>query len=524
MSIFDQSMSTYESSRTASLMGWLFLFAFLIVAGITLRILVILQTGQLDGDSAVFALMAKYIYELKEFPIYVWNAHYAGALPSYLGAFLFTIFGVSAVTYKAVGVIYSCIWVYLTWLLLRHEHYTSESRFVALCAVLVPPMSVLSMSLFVGGCHPETLIFTNLLFLLLIKFNNRYYDVPLYFCAIFGFLAGFGFWVTPGIIPALMTLLIVFFMRDKKFLCKSFFLWFASGFIIGFLPAIIYNFQYPGATLFRMGGRILNLDRDVLDSGNSIEYIARAIVWRISTIPGSLVNVPVLIVQSTGWLTAAAFAISLLLVLRRQWGEFLKEVNLNTIFLIYIACFIIFYVTLIGDQPVRRVVPLYTAYPVLIAGALSTLQGKLKNILLVLIVFGLSANLYENLQLAASKRDNGSTALKEYLLSQDIHYGFSDYHTAYALIFDSEEKLLISPTLYHPTYDDRRPAYTREARRGGNFAYILDGEHYPESVRVMEEKLRQQNIQFTKIMIGEFTLYHSLSRTIYPEELILPKS
>jgi hypothetical protein len=197
-------------------MGWLFLFIFMIVAGVALRILMVLQTVQLDGDSAVFALMAKYIYELKEFPIFIWNAHYAGALPSYLGAFLFTLFGVSAVTYKTVGVIYSCIWVCLTWLLLRNEHCTSESRFVALCAVLVPPMSVLSMSLFAGGCHPETLIFTNLLFLLLIKFNNRHFDVPLYFYAIFGFVAGFGFWATPGVLPALMTLLIVFFMRDKR--------------------------------------------------------------------------------------------------------------------------------------------------------------------------------------------------------------------------------------------------------------------------------------------------------------------
>jgi len=89
MSLLDQSMSTYESSRTALFMGWLFLFIFMIVAGVALRILMVLQTVQLDGDSAVFALMAKYIYELKEFPIFIWNAHYAGALPSYLGAFLF---------------------------------------------------------------------------------------------------------------------------------------------------------------------------------------------------------------------------------------------------------------------------------------------------------------------------------------------------------------------------------------------------------------------------------------------------
>ena len=362
-----------------------FLLLILIVAGIILRILWILQPGYLDGDVAVFALMAKYIYDLKEFPIYIWSAHYAGALPSYLGAFLFTVFGMSIVTYKTVGVIYSCIWIYLTWLLLRNENYTLESRFVALCVILVPPLSVLSMSVFTGGCHPETLIFINLLFLFLIKFNNEQFNVPLCYYAVFGFASGFGFWVTPGVFPVLMTLLIVFLIGDKKSFRKSCFFLFVSGFIIGILPAIIYNIQYLGATLFRMGGRILNLDRNVMDSGSLIEIVTKAVIWRISTIPSSLANIPILFVQLTGWPTVFAFAISLLVVLRKQWSTFFKDVNLNNIFLIYIICFVIFYVTLIGNQQTRYVVPLYAAYPILVAGALSTLEGKLKNCLLILI-------------------------------------------------------------------------------------------------------------------------------------------
>ena len=488
-----------------------------------MRILWILQP-QVDGDIAVFALMAKYIYELKEFPIYMWGAHYAGTLPSYLGAFLFAVFGVSFVSYKAVGVIYSCIWIYLTWLLVRNESYTSESRFVALCVVLLPPLSILSMSVFVGGCYPETLIFITLLFLFLTKFNNQNFDVPPYYYAMFGFVSGFGFWVTPGVFPVLLTILIVFFISDKKFFFKSLFLFFVSGFIIGFLPAIIYNIQYPGASFFRMGGRILNLDHNVLDSDNLTENVLKAALWRISMIPKSLMNIPILFVQLTGWPTTIAFAISLIVVVRKQWSIFLKDVNLNSIFLSYIICFVIFYTVLIGNQATRYVVPLYAAYPILVVGALSMLQCKLKNCFLILIIVTLSFNIYNGVQAVASRKDNGLNVLKEYLLSQDIRYGFSDYHTAFTLIFDSKEKLLISPTLYHPTFDDRRPQYTHEVRNAREFAYILWGAQYPLSLQVIEEKFSQQRIHFKTIKIGEFTVYHALSRPIYPEELMLPKS
>jgi hypothetical protein len=298
---------------------------------------------------------------------------------------------------------------------------------------------------------------------------------------------------------------------------------FVSGFIIGILPAIIYNIQYLGATLFRMGGRILNLDRNVMDSGSLIEIVTKAVIWRISTIPSSLANIPILFVQLTGWPTVFAFAISLLVVLRKQWSTFFKDVNLNNIFLIYIICFVIFYVTLIGNQQTRYVVPLYAAYPILVAGALSTLEGKLKNCLLILIIFALSINLYDSIQILASQKDNGSNATKEYLLSQNIRYGFSDYHTAYTLIFDSEEKLLISPTLYHPTFDDRRPEYTHEVRNARDYAYIIHGEYYPRSLQVIERQFAQQHIHFKRIKIGEFTIYHALSRSIYPEDLMLPK-
>lgn len=86
-------------------------FLIMALAGVVIRILYKTLPETLEADSAVFALMAKYISGLKEFPVYLWLCHYAGCLCSYIGAVIFRIFGVSAAAFNFVGVIFSVIWM-----------------------------------------------------------------------------------------------------------------------------------------------------------------------------------------------------------------------------------------------------------------------------------------------------------------------------------------------------------------------------------------------------------------------------
>jgi hypothetical protein len=66
-----------------------------------------------DSDEAVFGLMTKYIFDGKDYPIFVWKAHYVGTVSCYISALLWKIFGVSnyilrytMITWEIVGIIF----------------------------------------------------------------------------------------------------------------------------------------------------------------------------------------------------------------------------------------------------------------------------------------------------------------------------------------------------------------------------------------------------------------------------------
>lgn len=121
-----------------------------------LRVLWILPPASLDAADAAFSLMALRIHNGLEFPIYLWRAHYAGTLVSYVGALMFGLFWVSSHVFMLSGLLLAVLWVALTWALLRA--IASKTRILIWCMVLVPPATVLTYSQFSGGIHAENLV------------------------------------------------------------------------------------------------------------------------------------------------------------------------------------------------------------------------------------------------------------------------------------------------------------------------------------------------------------------------------
>jgi hypothetical protein len=124
----------------------LFILLAVILLGIVARIAFLFPPGIPDGDCAVFALMAKHIVELKEFPIYVPLAHYNGTLVSYIGAFFFLVFGVSSLSFSLAGLVFTLLWI--TAMLLLSSHVCSDRKCFSfvLAFVLLPPSQLLYYS------------------------------------------------------------------------------------------------------------------------------------------------------------------------------------------------------------------------------------------------------------------------------------------------------------------------------------------------------------------------------------------
>ncbi|HPM42235.1 MAG TPA: hypothetical protein PLV52_00160, partial [Candidatus Omnitrophota bacterium] len=111
--------------------------------------------------------------------------------------------------------------------------------------------------------------------------------------------------------------------------------------------------------------------------------------------------------------------------------------------------------------------------------------------------------------------------VSDWLGSNGIAWAFSDYDSAYAIVFDSKERIMASPTLFHPKFADRRPEYTEKVRGSGDFAYIINKDRYPESAPAVAKKLKSLGVDFRVKTIEDFCVYYVLSKRVYPEELSL---
>ncbi len=497
------------------------LFFVIFAVGIAIRVLYILPPVTVDGDAAVFGLMAKRISEFKEFPIYMWSAHYAGTLSSYIGAVLFRLFGISSFIYNCVGVFFSCLWAFYTYILAKRV-LDYHGYLASAIVVLFPPSYVLSLSLFTGGTQSETLLFSSILFLLLVGWNNdKYHNVKGFFLFL-GFLSGFGLWLSPGILPCLFTLITVLLLKDRKCLFQYIYL-FIIGFLIGYSPGIAYNIQYPGAAFYRFSGRILHLDRSVLSSPNLTKIIVERVLWRISTIPGSLAAIPPMFLSLAGLPNLLIFVAAIFWSYKKKAFFSLqnrKIENMN-IFMIYVICFIIFYATFVGERTARYILPLYIVFPIFIGKLLSDIKARSTLLYVMVLCTILSYNGYNLSQSLLNKKACHYPQLAEWLLSKNFAFGYSDYWTAYPLIFESKEQVIISPTLFHPTFSDRKLEYTAKVRSEGNTVYIVRQDMYPQAVTEMEKRLGKLGINYKKDIFEEFVVYNNFSRKIYPEELNL---
>jgi hypothetical protein len=495
-----------------------FLIAAVAAAG--LRLCALSRYFFMDGDSAVFALMAKHICRLQEFPAYMWLNHYAGALVSYLGALLFALFGVSSSTYMLAGLILSLSWVLVS-LGIARKILEVPGYIAAACFVVVPPTAMLFYSLYPGGVQAETLLFSVIILYLLLDHDKFQMSERVLIFFWLGFFCGCGLWLSPGIFPSLLTVLSVFILTGNKIFKSRKIAIFAAGLMAGHLPAIIHNIYYPGATFFRLGGRFLNISRESLDSGNALSVLAHGLWGRALMIPGSVAQVPSLIARLLGTFNSLVFLIACVIVFIGGYRSFIRDRKLNAwvVLLIYAAWFVIFYSVAVGINGSRYVLGLIVIFPFVVGKMLSITWQRNKAFFYIILAGMLISNAV-SIHKAWSKDQSPRYAdLASWLAQRKYNFGFTDYLTAFPVIFYSNERVILSPTIFHPTFDDRYPEYTREVRRVRDPVYIIDTQEYPSVADQIELRLPQLGVQYQKDQFDRFAVYHGLSREVYPQEL-----
>ena len=178
------------------------------------RVTLLLRThAMIDGDEALVGIQAQHILQGAR-PVYFYGQAYMGSLEAYLVAGVFALFGSSAWALRAVPIALSLPLVYLTWrlawaLLPREARTTPLLAGLAALVAAAPPVYDLVAEMRAWGGQIELYVISLALLLATVELADR-----LRACAapweltrrwaIWGLLAGLGFWVNPLISYALV--------------------------------------------------------------------------------------------------------------------------------------------------------------------------------------------------------------------------------------------------------------------------------------------------------------------------------
>ncbi len=504
--------------------GYILLAAAIVAAGAAVRLHTVLNKELLFGDTAVMGLMSKRILELKEFPIYLWKAHYAGPIGSYIGALWMAVFGVSADAFNSVGVLFAVVWVIGMFLLAR-KLTGRYGSFAALALLAFPPYLVMYYSTATSGLS-ENLCIAAAIFWCLFKLVSGDDEKQTYLYPLLGFISSFGLWVHPSTMSFSFLILLVFFFKDKRIFISRRFLYFMIGFVIAYIPAIIYNVQYPHATFNRMAARFLQLDKSVLQEPDFKMIILRRLAWRLTVVPAkALFNLPWTVISLMGVVNTAFLAASVIWVWKSGAGKLFgadRKMNFTGALLMFVPGFIFVFCFLVSEPKSRQMLPLYVVYPIFMGMFLTDVRKRSALAAAVILAVALGYNVYSIGDRKLNHPAPHYTQLAGWLEKHGCRDGFSDYEVAYSVIMASNERVLVSPTIFS-LFFERRPEYTAEVRRARNVVYILPRGKYPKADGAIGPKLDELGITYKKDEVYEFTVYHGLSRKILPEQLALPE-
>lgn len=498
------------------------IFSTLIAIGLILKLALAHRLGSVDGDTAVFGLMAKHILELKEFSAYMPLMHYAGSMSSYIGAIFFKLFGVSFTVFNFIGIIFSFSWIVLI-LFMAKELLDRFGVIAALLSATLPFYYFLWYSSSPVQCG-DAVFFISLTLFILMKWAKSGYENRTAMPTLLGFCCGISFWITPGAAPALLTTatVILLYCRKNPFFKAALFL--LAGFLIGYAPAIVHNLHYPSATLFRLCGKVLNIDRSTLLAANPAGIVFQKILSKISLIPRSFFEMPNLIASLIGVPAAALFIISTVFIVKDHGFRLGAGRDSWHVVCIYIYWSVIFHIALVQIPRERYMAPLCVIFPLFIGYILSRFRPRFRYLCIAILSMVILYNCYTIARSSPDKNANRYAALSGYLAAKGLHYGFSDYYTGYIAQFETKEKSIISPTLFHPAFCDRWPEETKRVRSAHDFFYAIDKHEYPEAALVLEKKCKEKGISYKKEDIEGFGIYYGFSSKIYPEEMSFKKS
>lgn len=456
--------------------------------------------GQLgDADQAVFGMMAQRIASLEEFPIFCWEAHYAGAPVAYIAAMIFHFFGAGYVQLR-IAMMLIIFPAFFLFYFIYQRIFDNQRAFIGVFFLIFCPYLVLNYTTGAYGGYGESFLGTALIILFSWKIRDEAATTSVENSSfLLGLICGFFIYVHFYAIPAVMAFAIPTLLRLGEKRIKSF-LRFCTGGLVGLFPLIIYNFLTGGGTLTRSAAWILLIGRADI-SATPLEVV-RNVFWQKGTyLTGWLSNVPLMFGQyvmpaafghtiqtAAGMVLIVIFIAYIFLYLSgiKKQGP---QVSCHRQFAFYVLIFILFHLfaSLRAD---RHLMPLFVVIPVALLGVGGWHPRVKKGLVFLMLALSIFQVIGWNQEFRAPRFDPNPVV--KIMESRSIREFYSSYWTGYPIMFIGGGRLIGSPMLlpFNEPFGDRRPQYTEQVRRSRDAALVFG---------VGEELLEKEFLSFLKL-------------------------
>jgi len=468
--------------------------------GAVLRVLpFFVPAGQTDSDEAIVGLMAKQFLG-GELDIFYWGQPYGGTPEVFVDAAFRALFGDSLFVLRLPSLLYSILAALLVWKLARELLDTRRAYLAALCFWSTPAL------LATFGVR-EMLFYspTLVLGLLLVLLTLRAVDAPAstWPWAAIGLGVGIGFWMSGNIayfaVPIALFALLSLRTVSLRMLTAL------PAFLLGSAPWWWWNFEHDFATFdltreARIGrpGPLENLELYVTDGlrvplGLWTED-SESGLWRIAAYAVFVVVVVAFLAVGIPALVAA---------LRDRRRVPLDVLAMLTAPFVY------------AILPFRYafVVPRFFLFVWPFAWILlARLAVGRRATAAVVALAACTAALTVTSYVRTPGGPPDLEPVKEAMAREGVTHAFADYWLAYRILFETDERLVLSPYQY-----DRRSGYTTEVRAGPRSVYVF-AEGAPDQARVVSAA-QEQSLSFRTVEAGEYVLY-VVDGQLYPEVVV----
>lgn len=521
-------------------------FVVLLAAAAAWKAWILLQDAvPFNGDEAIVGLMARHILTGNEQPIFFYGQAYMGSLDAYLVAVGFALFGQQIWVIRLVQIVLYLAALFSTAVVGRVFLGSWIVGLIAVGLLAIPPVNVTLYTTASLGGYGEALVIGNLALLCgmgWIRGLDGARWQAILFALAFGGCAGLGLWANGlTLIYTTPIALAVFWILVRKIRSAPRILVgipvAIAGFFLGSLPWWLYAFQQgfgslisellgnnvaveTGSWLSQLGQHLLNL----LVLGGSVTFGFRP-PWEVRWL-----GLPLMPFVLLFWLSVLILFITQIKTANYR----LERWVLTGVVIAFTGGFLF---TSFGIDPSGRYfLPIYWFFALAAGSGLVGLRiSRIWKFLAILVVViyqgwgtydcvmrnppGLTTQFY-----APTVYDHSAfPELVEFLKREGETRGYSTYWISYPLAFRSQEELIYAPQLpYHLDLryaegDDRYPPYSAAVAQSEKAAYIVL--HGSSLEAYLHDYFSDADIQWKTQVIGDFSVFYSLSEKITPQQM-----